>query len=158
MVLQNYQDGWIEICRMKFQNLFASLYCRNRLPRIGKLLVKSGGAPYYVCKHRAASVWAAKLAAVIRKLRIPHDASFSSIKKPFLPIQQASETEFGCRAMPHLLQHPLIKSQHPFYLSSYFKSHVIASDIEPESNLDHLLNMNRRNVLAFCSPQEKEVK
>ena len=49
-------------------------------------------------------------------------------------------------------------AQYSIYLSSNFKPHVIASDVEPESNLDHQLKVNWRDfVLAFCSPHKREV-
>lgn len=37
-------------------------------------------------------------------------------------------------------------AQHPIYLSSNFKRHVTASEMEAESNLDHQLKTNWRNL------------
>lgn len=37
-------------------------------------------------------------------------------------------------------------AQHPIYLSSNFKCHVTASEMEAESNLDHQLKTNWRNL------------
>lgn len=64
-MVENYWDGWIKIYRVRFQNVFWSLYCRIRLSKelfllqwsgswIRKLIrkfVKSGDFPYYTCRN-----------------------------------------------------------------------------------------------------------
>lgn len=129
---------------------------------IRKLLVKSRGIPYYIYKCRTASVWAAKLATVTGSrtvsmcsnqemsyaksgschysFRVSHHATFSITKKPFLLNQLASEIVWLHNyATFAVICIDKIHAQYPTYLSSNVRYHVIVSDVEPESNLDHWL-------------------
>lgn len=75
-------------------------------------------------------------------------ATFSIIKKLFLLSQQASET--GVWLWNHatfaIIHTDKIYAQYPIYINSDLRSCVITSDVEPESNVDHQMQRNWRNL------------
>lgn len=173
---------------MRSWNLFSGLYCRTRLPKDmlschdQKLLVKSGGLPYY--RHKI-QVWLGlscyvsnsycfqnsitvlqlencmwKIKRLPLWLQDPRHAAFLTIKMLFLLAKHTSETVSGCRTMPHLLWSTLIKCilNFPFIsvqFSNFVWSYLMWNPIQ--TWITSWKGTGEIFVFVFGSPQEREV-